>query len=253
MARLTTKQALVVTGLMFINISDGYIYGQMSGMIDALRAPNSAIPVTDEDISWIDQYIGRRKSVMLFSSPILATWIILYYAQSKTVLLISRVIVGVFFGSVITVSYINIGEYISSKNRSFYTNLVCGAGPIIGTMIGHVLSILLHWRHVALIGIIPTSLSIILPMFWVESPSWLASKGRFDECRVAFKALRGFSEEACNELDQLISHEKSKQRSYSVEKRNTMLAKLITAFKTKSFWKVMGLSIVIGDNGAAGS
>ncbi|XP_045494900.1 sugar transporter ERD6-like 4 isoform X2 [Colias croceus] len=247
---------------MFINISDGYIYGQMSGMIDALKAPDSPIPVTDEDISWIasilnltcvcgfalfvvaDQFVGRRKSVMLFSSPILVTWIILYYAQSKTVLLFSRIIVGVFFGSVITVSYINIGEYISSKNRSFYTNLVCGAGPIIGTMIGHVLSILLHWRHVALIGTIPTSLSIILPIFWVESPSWLASKGRFDECRAAFKALRGSSQEACNELDQLIAHEKAKQRTFSMQKRDTILAKLFTAFKTKSFWRVMGLSLV---------
>ncbi|XP_045494942.1 facilitated trehalose transporter Tret1-like [Colias croceus] len=262
MAGLTKKQVLVIIGMLFSNISDGYIYGQLSGMIDALRAPDSPIPVTEEDISWIasilnlmgvcgfallaitDQFMGRGKSVMFLSTPILATWIMLYYAQSKAVLLISRVIVGTFFGSILTVSYVNIGEYISPDNRSLYTNLVCGAGPILGIMIGHILSILFNWRLVALLGIIPTSISIIFPIFWVESPSWLASKGRFEECRRAFEVLRGSSKEACDEIDTLIIHEKTKQRSFTLQNRHTMLSKLFIAIKHKYFWKIMGLSTV---------
>ncbi|XP_038214564.1 sugar transporter ERD6-like 4 [Zerene cesonia] len=259
---LDSTKVLVIIGLLFSNISDGYIFGQLSGMIDALRAPDSPIPVTEEDISWIasilnlmclcgfalfaivDQFMGRGKSVMFLSTPILATWIMLYYAQSKAMLLISRVIVGTFFGSILMVSYANIGEYISPDNRALYTNLVCGAGPIIGIMLGHILSILFNWRLVALLGIIPTSMSIILPIFWVESPSWLASKGRFEDCKQAFVALRGSSKEACDELDTLITYEKAKQRAFKLQNRHTMFSKLLIAFKHKYFWKVMGLTVI---------
>ncbi|VVD01922.1 unnamed protein product [Leptidea sinapis] len=52
----TWEQFLVVTGLACCSISDGLIFGQMSGMLDALHSKNSEIPLDQSDLSWIGEY-----------------------------------------------------------------------------------------------------------------------------------------------------------------------------------------------------
>ncbi|CAG9578213.1 unnamed protein product [Danaus chrysippus] len=47
--------ALVVTGLALASLSEGYIFGQMSGMINMLRADDSPITLSENEVSWIDQ------------------------------------------------------------------------------------------------------------------------------------------------------------------------------------------------------
>lgn len=43
----------MVIGLAFCSLSDGFIFGQMSGMVDALSGKDDSIPLTDDEISWI--------------------------------------------------------------------------------------------------------------------------------------------------------------------------------------------------------
>ncbi|XP_068633563.1 facilitated trehalose transporter Tret1-2 homolog [Battus philenor] len=43
--------------------------------------------------------------------------------------------------------------------------------------------------------------------FWPESPQWLASKGRFDECKTAFRWLNGIDEDSETELKNLIDNQ----------------------------------------------
>ncbi|XP_050674130.1 uncharacterized protein LOC126971776 [Leptidea sinapis] len=256
------RQAIVLSGLMMCSISDGYIFGQMSGMIDSLRSPDSSIRLTDDDISWIAsilnmtclcgyallavvcEYFGRGKTVGLLSIPVLASWIMVYFAQDRIILLASRVIVGVFYGGILILTYICVGEYIPYRTRAFHTNFMSSVGNITGTTLGHVLSIVLHWRTVALIGIIPTTLSIILALCWEESPSWLAGKRRFDDCEKSFKSLHMPSIESDRELKSIIAHEKQKQSECSKFNQTSFWSRTLSACKRKYFWRIMGLSFV---------
>ncbi|XP_050673921.1 uncharacterized protein LOC126971612 isoform X2 [Leptidea sinapis] len=259
------RQAVVVSGLLFCCVSDGFIYGQMSGMIDALRADDSPIPLTEDDVSWlastinitcivgfiivgvIADVLGRRIAITTLSTPVLICWIVIYYTGDKFVLQLTRVIVGVSYGGVLLLTFITIGEYVSPNIRPFCFNFMASVGSISGVTLGHILSTLMDWRKVALVGIIPTGLSCILPLLWEESPSWLASKGRFEECKKTFEALHLPSEKSNAELRNLIALEMKKKRDLlRVHSTSGSVRKNLYVLKQWYFWKIQMLSFIIG-------
>ncbi|CAK1601260.1 unnamed protein product [Parnassius mnemosyne] len=268
----TLRQLTIIIGLTLCSISEGFIFGQMSGMVNALRGANSEIALSEDDISWIastinatcvfgfaiagliTEKVGRRRAISLLNLPMLVTWIMIYYATDFTTFIISRFIVGVSFGGVLLLTYVAMAEYTAPGQRAICVNLVSAVGPSIGTTLGHVLSISLHWRTVAMIGIIPTGLSVLLPCFWVESPSWLASKGRFDECETAFRKLHGRHEASESELALLLNLEKVKQEDFSPNKQFmlSIIEKITAALKQRYFLKLIMLSVVISVYRVAG-
>ncbi|XP_039751435.1 facilitated trehalose transporter Tret1-like [Pararge aegeria] len=258
------RQVLVVTGLAFCSLSDGFIFGQMSGMVDALSGKDKSIPLSKDEISWIASTInitccfgfglitiltemfGRRKTITIITTPVLICWLMVYFAQDKYTLLASRVIVGASFGGVLILTYVNIAEYVAPSIRSLCLNLMSACGSATGTLLGHVLSLFLHWRHVALIGIIPTAISAILPLFWVESPSWLATKGRFKECETSFKKLRISNEVADLELKMLINSQRvDNNATKNGNVFSSLLAKYVRACKQKYYRRIAVLLLVI--------
>ncbi|XP_038214565.1 facilitated trehalose transporter Tret1-like [Zerene cesonia] len=265
MSTQTLRQVLVITGLALCSISDGYIFGQTSGMIDALRSNNSSLELSEDGLSWlassinitcfcgfavvaiVTEILGRRKALILLNIPVLCCWIMVYLAQNIATLLFSRIIMGMSYGGVLMLTYICVGEYASPNIRSLCLNLIGCVGSLIGSTLGHILSILVPWREVALLGVIPTCLAIVIPCFWVESPFWLASKGRFDECKEAFEALHISTDTTKKELSLLIANERRNQTKYS---SNTHVLKIIVtkisiAIKQKYFWKISILNSVI--------
>ncbi|XP_045532754.1 facilitated trehalose transporter Tret1-like [Pieris brassicae] len=261
----TLRQILVLTGLTLCSISDGYILGQSSGMIDALRSKNSTIVITEDELYWIassiqitcfcgfailailTEILGRRKAISILNVPILISWVIVYFANNMAMLLISRIILGISYGGVILLTYICVGEYASPNIRSLSLNLMGSVGTLFGASLAHLLSLIMPWRTVALIGIVPTIPAIVIPFFWVESPAWLASKGRFEECKQSFQALHVTNDVTIRELALLISLEIKEQSKF---KKNmclfeTIKTKIWIAIKQKYFWKISILNTTI--------
>ncbi|XP_047530528.1 facilitated trehalose transporter Tret1-like [Vanessa atalanta] len=261
----TVRQIFVVSGLALCSLSDGFIFGQMSGMLNALHTSDNSVPLTDNDLSWIASTIniscfcgfgvmtalteiyGRRKSITIMSVPVLICWLMVYFAQDRATLLASRVIVGISYGGILLLTYINIGEYVSPNCRSLTLNMTSCIGSTLGTMLGHILSIILHWRYVALIGMIPTAISGVLPLFWVESPSWLATKKRFQESERAFKALHIPCEASDRELKALLEDQRT---GHTMNENDTnslvlLMKRYYKASKKKYFWKTAGALLVI--------
>ncbi|XP_014360778.2 sugar transporter ERD6-like 12 [Papilio machaon] len=259
------RQLLIISSLILCSISDGFIFGQMSGMVDDLRGKESQITLNDADVSLIASIInatcimgfgvvallsekfGRRQTISILSIPVLVSYIMVYLGQDMATIVTSRVIVGVCYGGVLILTYIAMAEYMNPNKRAFYINLISAIGPSVGTVLGHVLCLLLHWRTVALIGLIPTGLSAILPLFWVESPSWLASQGRFEECKKVYRELFGKSNASEAQLELLIETEKAKRNEITGNKRSfaIIVEKMRTAMTKKYFWKIMVLGAVI--------
>ncbi|VVD01920.1 unnamed protein product [Leptidea sinapis] len=121
---------------------------------------------------------------------------------------------------------------------------MAGVGSLLGSFSGHMLSIFFNWRTVALLGLIPTMLSCILPFFWVESPSWLASKGRFDESRKSFKKLHYMDKENEKELENLIALEKTKVVALKSNSANTPAKTIWRACQQLYLWKIIFLCLM---------
>lgn len=86
----------------------------------------------------------------------------------------------------------------------------------------------LHWKTVSLIMSCPVLLAIPIGCTWPESPSWLAYKGRFRECELAFEKLRGINEESKKEMTALVH---SQKKTLKIKQVSTLkdLRKTITS------------------------
>ncbi|XP_050674140.1 probable metabolite transport protein CsbC isoform X2 [Leptidea sinapis] len=255
-------QLVIQTGLILCSVSDGFIFGQMSGMIDALQGKDDTIIMTPEDISLMaavvnlsciggfmivgimTEYFGRRLTISILTLPVAVCWIMIYYACNKFIILLSRIILGVSYGGILVLCHVCVGEYSPSNLRQICFNLMAGVGSLLGSFSGHMLSIFFNWRTVALLGLIPTMLSCILPFFWVESPSWLASKGRFDESRKSFKKLHYMDKENEKELENLIALEKTKVVALKSNSANTPAKTIWRACQQLYLWKIIFLCLM---------
>lgn len=68
-----------------------------------------------------------------------------------------------------------------------------------GIWVSNAIGTFFHWKYIALTGLV-CSLFSLTALFWPESPYWLASKGRFDDCKKAHRWLKGTGFRAEKEL-----------------------------------------------------
>ncbi|XP_045768060.1 facilitated trehalose transporter Tret1-like [Maniola jurtina] len=257
------SKALVVVTLNWLALSWGFLQGQMAGMIAALQKKEDGIDLSEGQIALLGAFLnlfnivgyfflavigekfGRRWSLIIISLPLFINWIVLFYAKTFVALLLSRFLAGVSNGPLWVLSAAGTSEYISYKSRALCLNMVLMVVPSFGIGLGHVLGALFHWRTTALIGIVLTSVHVILPYFWVESPHWLASKGRFEECERIFRKLHGNKSNNERELLLLIKLETKKQKAANEMNTNNTCRILLQLFKKKYFWHLMVMSGVI--------
>ncbi|KOB78199.1 Sugar transporter 12 [Operophtera brumata] len=227
-------------------------------MVAAQQALESDVPLSDDEMSWVasasnvttifglalaavvTEKFGRRKAITILTMPVVICWMAMYLAQRMLVFMIARIILGMCFGGVLSLCVLATAEYTAPNVRGFYLNMIITAGASLGVAISNILGILFHWRTVAWIGIIPASISALVPFLWVESPTWLASKGRFEECATAFKALHGNEKASLAELHLLIKIETQKQSDIGGPSQSPalILRKLTTALRQKYLWKI---------------
>lgn len=154
--------------------------------------------------------------------------------------MLSRFLGGLSSGSIWVLSAICAAEYTPQKSRGLFLSMILMVTPAFGIGLGHILGVLFHWRTLVLIGIALSSVSVLLPYFWVESPHWLALKGRFEECEEAFRKLHGHKADANHELQLLIKTESSKQKAAMETNTNhSNFRKFFMAMKKGYFWQLM--------------
>lgn len=94
-----------------------------------------------------------------------------------------------------------VGEYTSPKNRGAFLMSVSWA-QAFGIFFVHLVGSLISWKRTAIICLSFSIASLLMTLYSPESPSWLASKGKYDECKKVFRWLRG--DEENDELEKMI-------------------------------------------------
>ncbi|KAL6271721.1 hypothetical protein ACE6H2_028632 [Prunus campanulata] len=119
-----------------------------------------------------------------------AGWLAIYFSKEAWSLDIGRLANGYGMGAFSYVVPVFIAEIAPKNLRGRLTAInqlmICG-----GVSVSFIIGVLVSWRALALIGLIPCAVNIFGLFFIPESPRWLAKKGRHKEFEVALQKLRG--------------------------------------------------------------
>ncbi|XP_050357140.1 facilitated trehalose transporter Tret1-2 homolog [Nymphalis io] len=248
------KQTWTVMGVLLNMMGQGMVLSFPSILLPSLFAPDSKIPANIHVASWVASCIGiagipgfmtssflmdmygRRLAHAVVVVPGIVGWLLIYFATNISVLIIGRSLCGLAAGATVSLGAVVIGEYTSPSNRGMFLNLKTTA-VCVGNMIVHLLGNFYAWKTVALIGLIPHILSLIIIATWPESPAWLASRKRFDESEKSFYWLRGKTAESRKELGEMLRAQKERIEYPSSKSFSKICLEFFKKFTKRDFIK----------------
>uniref|UniRef100_A0A182QHE6 Facilitated trehalose transporter Tret1 n=1 Tax=Anopheles farauti TaxID=69004 RepID=A0A182QHE6_9DIPT len=228
--------------------------GWSSPALPTLRGPDSPIPITPDEGSWIvsllsigslfgpiicglfvDRY-GRRPVLLLSAIPLMAGWLCIAFAESVGVLYTARLLHGIGYGLAYSVTPIYLGEISSDAVRGSTGVLVTvmaklaflfeySVGPYVGFRA-------LAWISLAL------PVCFVVLFFWMpETPYSLLARGNKQAAAASLRWLR-----RSNAIDEeLIRMEKLVLASK--QKGNPLTQLLLTSTNKKSLVIILLLSL----------
>lgn len=146
---------------------------------------------------------------------------------------------GINHASNVTLSIIIVSEYTAPKYRGTFL-AIKSASIFWGIWVANAIGTFFHWKYIPLLGIV-LSLYTLTVFLWPESPQWLATQERFDECRISHRWLRGAHVEAERELEKLIES----QTGLKENRKRNFLSKTVKTVTSKAFYKPIFLSGVM--------
>lgn len=186
---------------------------------------------------YLMEKIGRRASHVLVALCFTTGWIIIGFASNFYLILLGRFITGLCQGWLGPLGPVFIGEISAPSYRGFFL-AGCSLAIAVGVLMSHLFGTFLHWSYAALLcGMFPLIGGIIL-YFAPESPAWLASQNRIDECITSFRWYRGTSPAMKMELDKIIAEQTKRDTSKS------KISILKTNIKKPEFWKPLTIMMM---------
>jgi sugar porter (SP) family MFS transporter len=160
----------------------------IGGLIGALTAPG------------LTNAMGRKPVLFSHNLLYILGTLFLVLATSPSLLIVGRFFIGIGCGICTVAVPMYLSEIAPDKVRGILGIMFQAAivlGIFFSQVIGFGISVDTNWRILFGIGgILPFIQMALIPLF-VESPKWLASKGRTDDCVAALRKLRkGATEDA---------------------------------------------------------
>ncbi|XP_072946011.1 facilitated trehalose transporter Tret1-like [Epargyreus clarus] len=213
------KQCFVSAAVCFNVIGHGSAVGFPAILLPQLMKPDSGFQLTEEEESWIasifalcmlignffmaplSNKLGRKGATLSLTVPYLVGWFVTILATNVQFLIIGRIILGISGGIHSTLRAVLVGEYTSPKHRGAFLSTI-SLTQAFGICFVHLVGSVCSWQLTALICAFFHFISLLMTIYIPESPSWLAERGRYEECRTVFRWLRGDVEE--EELEEMI-------------------------------------------------
>ncbi|CAG5020400.1 unnamed protein product [Parnassius apollo] len=181
-----------------------------------------------------DRY-GRKAALISSSIPAIVGWFVIALAVNAEMLILARFLQGVSIGFTLPLRSVVIAEYASPKYRGgFLTTISLAQG--VGIFLIHLIGSLISWQRTSVVCGVLGFLGLVSTFYLPESPSWLAVRGKYEECRKAFRWIRGDDEE--KELEELIqSRIKFKEELNNKGPQVNRLRMIKTVMYKKEFYK----------------
>ncbi|XP_077485180.1 facilitated trehalose transporter Tret1-like [Amblyomma americanum] len=149
--------------------------------------PNNSPPINVGVPLW---WLGSRKTMLVCSVGLAASWLVLAASTNIVVLFVARVSCGAWLGLTTIGVSLYVAEVAPVEKRALYTGLA-EAATSAGIFACYVLSAL-SWRiQAAVWSVVPLGL-LGAQRFLVESPRWLLFWGRVHDADTAATRLYGY-------------------------------------------------------------
>ncbi|KPJ05583.1 Facilitated trehalose transporter Tret1 [Papilio xuthus] len=216
---------------------------------------NAVSHLNDEQASWIASINGIALPIgLLVTTPIMnkygrkptniirailitAAWTCLSLTTDYYVILFCRFLQGICLGCAAILVPVLLGEYASPKYRGACLTTIA-ISISLGVLSIHTLSFL-TWHYISIICAAISLLNIIIAIFSPESPSFLAKKGKYDECRRIFNWLRYPNE--VQELEKMIQIQMSAVNRKKKESFKKIVRDFFNMWKKKEVYKPLFL------------
>lgn len=186
-----TIEGLVVSSVMFGAILGSVISG----------------PISDK--------IGRKKLMFILGLIFTISTIGSSWPPNITVMIISRLILGVAVGGASGLVPMYLAELAPAKNRGAITainSIMNTFGMLLAYIINHALSSSGNWHFMLGFALIPSILLSIGMIFMPESPKWLANKKMFDKAKDVLRLTHKDERSVENEMFVMMSLAKKEEK-----------------------------------------
>lgn len=182
-------------------------YGWTSPTLPILLAPDSPLPITPDESSWIVSILvlasiagpvptawsvdkfGRKYTMLFAALPAIIGWVLIGVAQSVEVLYVSRLLSGLSYGMAYSSMPLYLGEIASDPIRGSIGTLLTVMAKA-GILIEYSIGPFVDFRTLAWISIAFPSAFFLLFMWMPESPYFLLAKEKNDSAKESLQWLR---------------------------------------------------------------
>ncbi|KAG6448269.1 hypothetical protein O3G_MSEX005399 [Manduca sexta] len=211
-------QTWTSSGVLISVVCQGMMMGYTTRL---LPEPGSDSNTYQQDVYWIAsspsvalilgillssilmEVLGRKFAYVILMIPGSFSLLQIYTASNGSSILAGKMLSAVSIGGVVTLAAVVIGEYSSPEQRGMFLHLKTAAFALGNTM-SRILSDYYEWKTIALVILIPNLISTLIVSSWLESPYWLAMKGKLDTSERNFYTLRGRNYNTKAEFEELI-------------------------------------------------
>ncbi|XP_050091433.1 facilitated trehalose transporter Tret1-like [Anopheles aquasalis] len=273
------RQMLAASGPIVSSAAAGMTNGFSAILLPQLQQPDSRLTITEEQSSWIAsmaplpmaagciiggllmERFGRKSAHLLLNVSFAIGWCALSMAQSYPQILIGRFITGFSCGLVGPPASVYIAETSDPRYRGI---LLAGVTFAVsgGILLAHLFGTFFRWQTAALLCSLFMILAYLLMLVSPESPSWLLGRGELQRAEAAFRWLRGYGPESCNEFEAMVARstvgrsqekvsseggarsQQEAEQATSPYRRREFLMPLVTLFVFFATMQFSGVNIV---------
>ncbi|RVE48930.1 hypothetical protein evm_006392 [Chilo suppressalis] len=241
--------ALISFGTFMLTLSAGSTAGFSAVLIPELQHAKGRHKYSTEMVSWIAsmssfalvfgniisgylmERFGRRRSQLCLGVTFMCGWATIGFSNDILPLILAgRFLTGFCQGWLGPLGPVFVGEISSPRHRGLFLAAMSLA-IAGGVFMSHLFGTFLRWNIAALLCGTFSMIGFAIIYYAPESPSWLASKNRIEDCIQSFKWYRGTGTDMKTELDKMIFEQTKK------EKNQGKLQALAKNIKKPEFWK----------------
>ncbi|XP_059048124.1 facilitated trehalose transporter Tret1-like [Achroia grisella] len=190
-----------------ITATAGTCYGWPSPTLPYLQSPDSSIPTTPSEGSWIvsimilssaitpipsaylaDRF-GRKTTLLIGAVPFIIGWLLIIFAKSVGVLYIARMFSGLGYGIVYTVAPMYTGEIATNEVRGALSTLITLMNKI-GILAQYCIGPFVSMRTLAAINLTLPITFVLSFIFLPESPYYYLKFERSERAERSLRSLR---------------------------------------------------------------
>ncbi|XP_069361022.1 facilitated trehalose transporter Tret1-like isoform X3 [Maniola hyperantus] len=251
------RQMFVCSGITLNSLIHGLFFGAPTVFVPQIRKQaNSTEAISMETASWlvsgssygslpwalilpiIAERFGRKVPFIILWINTLVSVLLFYFSTSITELLISGFLQGMIPTIQLTITIMILTEYTSPNYKGIFLTFK-SATIFWGIWISNAVGTFYHWKNIGILIFVCCIYNMSM-LFWPESPLWLATKGRFEECAKCNRWLKGDDKDSEEELKQLIHSQKENLRQKQerhLDKQKHYVIKLYNSITDKRFYK----------------